>query len=183
MKNTSSGAGSRRYLLSAFTEEADVLAAVREARARGLRVVDVYAPHAVHGLETALGWRHSRLPWVCFWAAVVGAALKLWFEFWTMVVSWPVNVGGKPWNSLPAFVPVTFEVMVLSAGLTTAAAFLWRTGLHPGKPAAPPAPRVTDDEFVVIVEATNAGFDAAAVKRLFSAHNARWQQERVEEAR
>jgi hypothetical protein len=183
MKANWSGASSRRYLLSAFTDEADVLAAVRDARARGLRVVDVYAPHPVHGLEAALGWRHSRLPWVCFWAAVVGAALKLWFEFWTMVVSWPVNVGGKPWNSLPAFVPVTFEVMVLSAGLTTAAAFLWRTKLRPGKKAVTPAPRVTDDEFVVIVEAADAGFDAAALRRLFAAHNALWQEERVEEAR
>lgn len=182
MNGNRSGVQSRRYLLSAFADEDDVLAAVRAARARGLRVVDVYAPFAVHGLEEALGWRPSRLPWVCFWTAVVGAALKLWFEFWTMVVSWPVNVGGKPWNSLPAFVPVTFEVMVLSAGLTTAAAFLWRARLRPGKAAVTPAPRVTDDEFVVLVEATDAGFDAAAVRRLFAAHNARWQEERIEEA-
>jgi hypothetical protein len=174
---------SRRYLLSAFTDDADVLAAVHAARARGLRVVDVYAPYAVHGLEAALGWRHSRLPWVCFWAAVVGAVLKLWFEFWTMVVSWPVNVGGKPWNSLPAFVPVTFEVMVLTAALTTAAAFLWRARLRPGKLAVTPAPRVTDDEFVVVVEATDAAFDVASVRRLFAAHHAVWQEERVEGAR
>ena len=51
-------------------------------------------------------------------------ALKVWFEYWTTArVDWPINVGGKPWNSLPAFVPVTFEVMVLFAGVSTVIAF------------------------------------------------------------
>jgi len=173
---------SRRILLAAFANEDDVLGAVRDARERGLKILDLYAPYAVHGLDQALGLRRSRLPWVCFWAAVIGAFLKLWFEFWTMVVSWPVNVGGKPWNSLPAFVPVTFEVMVLSAGISTVVAFLVVERLRPGKPAHVPLPRVTDDRFVLVVEQSDAAFDLVRVQRLFREYNAVAMEERLEEA-
>ena len=60
-------------------------------------------------------------PWPAFCVGVLGSALALWFQFWTTAWDWPLNVGGQPWNSLPAFVPVTFEIMVLFAGLGTGA--------------------------------------------------------------
>lgn len=174
---------SRRIVLATFENATHLLAAVRVARARGLAIRDAYTPYPVHGLDAAMGLRRSRLPVVCFVAAVVGAALKLWFEFWTTMVDWPVNVGGKPWNSLPAFVPVTFEVMVLSAGLTTVGAFLALFRLWPGKPAAVSSMRATDDRFVLAVEETNAAFDLAQVSRLFAQHGAVSVEERVEEVR
>jgi hypothetical protein len=173
---------SRRLLISSFTSEDDVLAAVRAVRAQGLKILDLHAPYAVHGLDEVLGLRRSRLPWVCFGAAVIGAFLKLAFEFWTMVVSWPVNVGGKPWNSLPAFVPVTFEVMVLAAGLSTVFAFFMVEGLRPGRKPRLPDPRVTDDHFVLIVEESDAAFDLRRVTQLLRAHNAVAVEERLEEA-
>jgi hypothetical protein len=123
---------SRRIVLGVFEGEAELLAATQQARQAGLTIVDAFTPYPVHGLDRAMGLRASRLPWLCFVAALVGAALKLWFEFWTMTVDWPVNVGGKPWNSLPAFVPVTFEVMVLAAGLSTVFAFFLLSRLRPG---------------------------------------------------
>ena len=73
-----------------------------------------------------MGLRPSRLPWVCFVLGLLGAVAMLLFQYWATAVSWPINVGGKPWNSLPAFVPVTFEVMVLCAGVGTVVAFIWR---------------------------------------------------------
>jgi hypothetical protein len=174
---------SRRVLLGIFAREEDVLEATRATRTNGLKILDVYAPYAVHGLDVAMGLRRSRLPWVCFLAAAVGAALKLWFEFWTTMVDWPVNVGGKPWNSLPAFVPVTFEVMVLSAGVTTVLAFLLISRLWPGKRAVIPAPGATDDRFVLAVEETDAAFDPARVRALFERFNAVSVEERVEEVK
>jgi hypothetical protein len=122
------------------------------------------------------------LPWVCFFAAITGAALKLWFEFWTSMVDWPLNIGGKPWNSLPAFVPVTFEVMVLSAGLATVFVFLLLAHLRPGKRPAMAHPRVTDDRFVLVLEETDARFDLASVRRLFAKHGAVAIEEQLEEA-
>lgn len=173
---------SRRIVLGVFADESDLLNVTREARESGLQIIDAFTPYAVHGLDAAMGLRASRLPWVCFFAAITGAALKLWFEFWTSMVDWPLNIGGKPWNSLPAFVPVTFEVMVLSAGLATVFVFLLLARLRPGKQPAVAHPRVTDDRFVLVLEETDARFDLASVRRLFAKHGALTIEERLEEA-
>jgi hypothetical protein len=172
---------SRRFLVASFESEDDVLAATRAARAAGLRVLDTYTPYPVHGLDEAQGVRRSRLPYLCFTAAIVGAALKLWFEYWTATVDWPVNVGGKPWDSLPAFIPVTFEVMVLSAGLSTVLAFLVVSRLRPGRRAALPAPRITDDRFALELEESDAAFDVARVRQMMQRHNAVAVEERLAE--
>lgn len=173
---------SRRIVLGVFADDSNLLNATREARASGWKIVDAFTPYAVHGLDAAMGLRASRLPWVCFLAAITGAALKLWFEFWTSMVDWPLNVGGKPWNSLPAFVPVTFEVMVLSAGLTTVLVFLVLARLRPGKRPILAYQGVTDDRFVLVLEETDARFDLASVRRLFAKYGAVAIEERLEEA-
>ncbi len=172
---------SRRVVVSVFSRGEDLLGAVKAARASGLSIVDAYAPHAVHGLDRAMGLRPSRLPWVCFAAAAAGALLKLAFEYWTTMVDWPVNVGGKPWNSLPAFVPVTFEVMVLSAGVTTVLAFFVVSRLWPGKQAVLPAPGLTDDRFALVIAETDAAFDLGRLRRLFAPFRSVSIDERVEE--
>jgi hypothetical protein len=173
---------SRRIVLGVFPDESRLVNVTREARENGWKIVDAFTPYAVHGLDAAMGLRASRLPWVCFLAAITGAALKLWFEYWTTMVDWPLNVGGKPWNSLPAFVPITFEVMVLSAGLTTVFVFLILARLRPGKRPALAYHGVTDDRFVLILEETDAAFDLASVRRLFEKYGAVAIEERLEEA-
>jgi hypothetical protein len=157
----------RRVLVGDFGTEDDLLGAARAARDHGFRIADAYTPYAVHGLDRAMGLRPSRLPWVCFGLAVFGAVSKLLFQFWAMSVDWPVNVGGKPWNSFPAYVPVTFEVMVLLAGLGTVLAFLLRCRLLPGKKATLLFPGVTDDSFVLLLERPeDLGREAAAREML-----------------
>ncbi len=171
---------SRRQLLATFAREEDLLEATLAARASGLTIRDAYTPYAVHGLAEAMDLPPSRLPWVCFALGLFGAAAKVWFEYWTTGVDWPVNVGGKPWNSLPAFVPVTFEVMVLFAGLSTVAAFLLVARLWPGKPAVPPQAGVTNDRFLLIVEERDATFDRGQVQALFGQCHALTVEERIE---
>lgn len=173
---------SRRLLIGVFECEEDILNATRASRTMGYKFVDAYAPYAVHGLDEAMGLPPSRLPWVCFALGLAGAAFKVWFEFWTTSVNWPVNVGGKPWNSLPAFVPITFEVMVLTAGVSTVLAFFALARLLPGRKAKLPRARVTDDEFVLVLEESDAAFDVARVRRLLGGFNAVRIEERVEEA-
>jgi ActD protein len=170
----------RRIVLATFDNESSLLEATRESRESGLKIVDAFTPYAVHGLDRAMGLRPSRLPWVCFVAALVGATLKLWFEFWTSMVDWPLDVGGKPWNSLPAFVPVTFEVMVLSAHLTTVFAFFVLVRLWPAKRPVLPCPRITDDRFVLVLEETGAQFDFTQVRRMLEGHDAVEVEERYE---
>ncbi|MBZ5528026.1 MAG: DUF3341 domain-containing protein [Acidobacteriia bacterium] len=167
--------------MASFSTEEDILGVTQAAHADGLKVVDVYTPYAVHGLDTAMGMKRSRLAWVCFAAGMVGAILKLWFEFWTAGVDWPVNVGGKPWNSLPAYVPVTFEVMVLSAGLVTVFVFLVISKLKPGKSPVLLAEGITNDTFVLAIEEEDATFDPVRVRKLFERFNVRSISERYGE--
>ncbi|MCC6342459.1 MAG: DUF3341 domain-containing protein [Bryobacterales bacterium] len=163
---------SQFQLLGIFDDEDAVKSTIRAAQQRQLKIVEVYSPYAVHGLDRVLGLKRSRLSWVCFFAGLLGASLILWFEFWTSAGDWPVDVGGKPWNSLPAFVPVTFEVMVLFAGLASVGAFLFVAGLRPGKQPVLIDPRVTNDRFAILIEETDAAFDAERVKSLLQSHGA-----------
>jgi hypothetical protein len=173
---------SRRFFLSAFTREEDLLAAVRALRRGGYVIADVHVPYPIHGLDRAAGLPPSRLGWVCGTAGFLGAGAILWFQVWTSAVSWPLNIGGKPFVSTPAFVPVVFEVGVLLAGLSTVAAFLLRSGLRPGRRPARDLPGVTDDRFVVIVEETDAAFDPERVRSLCADLGGVDPEERVEEA-
>lgn len=137
-------------LLATFTDETALLKATRAVHAAGIAIEDAFTPYAVHGLEEAMGLRRSRLTWVCFAAGAMGAIMAMSFEVWTSAVSWPLNVGGKPFASIPAFIPVTFELTVLCAALVSAGAFLARSRLFPGR-RAQPVPRVTDDRFALAV--------------------------------
>jgi len=138
------------HLIATFTDERTLLAATRAVRDAGLAIDDAYTPYAVHGLDEAMGLRRSRLTWVCFLAGATGATVALAFQLWTSVVNWPLNVGGKPFASIPAFIPITFELTVLTAALVSAGAFFFRSRLFPGRRAAP-IPRVTDDRFALVV--------------------------------
>ena len=128
-----------------------------------------------------MGLRHTRLPLITLFMALAGAGLKIWFEYWTTAIDWPINVGGKPWDSLPAFLPVTFEVMVLFAGVGTVAALLISRRLLPGRQAKMPVEGVTDNRFALVLEETDAGFDKEATEQMFAAHNAVEIIERVEQ--
>lgn len=169
-----------RKLLGFFDHEDDILDAARAVRRAGFTVADVYAPYAVHGLDKALGLEPSRLPRVCFALGLCGAALKVWFEIWTSAHDWPINVGGKPFNSLPAFIPVTFEMMVLFAGVSTVFAFFLVARLFPGRMPTAPDPRVTDDHFVIVIEQSDAAFDPDAVRLLLEEFHVRKVEERTE---
>jgi hypothetical protein len=157
----------RHVLVGDFARAENILGAARAARDHGFRIADAYAPYPVHGLARAMGLRPSRLPWLCFGLGLLGATFKLAFQFWAMAVDWPLNVGGKPWNSFPAYVPVTFEVMVLLAGLGVVLAFLLRCRLFPGKQAVPLFRGATDDSFVLALERPEDPGDENMARQLF----------------
>lgn len=173
---------SGRVMVGIFQDESDILSVTREVRKQGYTILDIYAPYAVHGLDQAMGLRPSRLPWICFLLGLSGAAAKVWFEYWTTSSDWPVNVGGKPWNSLPAFVPITFEVMVLFAGVSTVIAFFMVSRLYPGRRPKSVIPRVTNDRFALVISETDAAFEPVQVRRLLERHGAVEVIERTEES-
>ena len=159
---------SGRVLISVFENEDDVLKATAAARKEGLDIVDVYTPYAVHGLDRAMGLPHSRLPWVTFLLGLFGGLTITIFQFWASAVDWPINVGGKPWNSLPAFVPAIFEVTVLCGGVGIVLAFFVWAGLRPGLQSPMSDLRVTDDRFALVLSQTKAGFNRKAAEALLA---------------
>jgi hypothetical protein len=106
-----------------------------------------------------MGLPRSRLPRVAFGAGVAGVVFALGFQFYMAAFDWPLDVGGKPLNSALAFVPITFEITVLLAGLAVTAAFFWRCRLFPGaRPIAFDEP-VTLDGFVLVLRSDAGGGD------------------------
>ncbi|MFC1758598.1 DUF3341 domain-containing protein [Planctomycetota bacterium] len=170
---------SDRVLLATFDHEDDLLAATEAVRKKGLRIVDAFTPYAVHGLDRAMGLKPSRLTWVCFACGMVGALGMLWFEHWSAAVSWAIDVGGKPWNSLPSDVPVAFEAAVLLAGFGSVFALLAVSRLFPGKQPRIVNPRVTDDRFVLVIDEQDAAFDADAVAEFLAEFHVIETEERV----
>ena len=172
---------SRRIFSAAFSREEDILAVTKAVRHGGYTIKEIYTPYAVHGLDKAQGLRPSRLPMACLLFGLFGATAKLWFQIWTSSQSWPVNVGGKPLVSVPAFVPVTFEITVLFAGLGTVATFLLISRLRPGKQVKTVHPRVTNDVFVLELLEDDAAFDVRTVTALCKEFNSIHVEERIEE--
>jgi len=173
----------RRLHVALFDDAQAVVAAARALRAQGIDVLDVVSPHPIHGLDEVLGIPRSRLTWVCLIGGVTGLALGLWFQYWASATSWPLNVGGKPFDSLPAFVPVAFEMTVLFAGLATAAAMLARGRLWPGRRARPELEATTDAGFVLIVARSDAAHEAEDVDDLLRGYGARSVRHELEEGR
>ncbi len=155
----------KRYVIGFFESDKTILKAVRMLKKEGVKIYDAYTPYAVHGLDEAMGLRRSRLGIVTFFAGAIGCAIALLFQVWTSAFDWPVNVGGKPGNSWPAFIPVTFELTVLIGGLVTVAAFFMRSKLLWGNKIHLPIEGVTDDAFALILDNTDGGIDISAAER------------------
>lgn len=163
---------SDRQQVSIYPGEEEVLGAVVELRLAGFRILEVYAPYAVHGLERAAGLRRSRIGLVTVTAATIGSLAFYFFQDWVSAISWPVNIGGKPYSSAPAWIPVVFETGVLAAGLATVLALFVRSRLYPGKRARLIDPRITDDRFAVVLEIPDSGFDEATAREICAKHGA-----------
>ena len=170
---------SQRIVLATFEHETDLLAATAAVRQKGYRIVDAFTPYAVHGLDQAMGLKPSRLTWVCFICGMIGALGMLWFEHWTASVWWPIDVGGKPWNSLPSDVPVAFEAAVLLAGFGSVLALFGVSRLFPGKKTHAIRPRVTDDRFVLVIDENSAAFDVPAVRLMLMEFNVVETEEQI----
>lgn len=148
-------------LLARFRTPAELLAAARQVRAAGYRFWDCHSPFPIHGLERAMGLRPTVLPWLVATAGVAGAFGALALQWWANAVAYPLNISGKPLFSLPANIPIIFEVTVLFAALTAFFGAIVLNGLprffYPGTTAASFA-RATTDAFLISIEAKDPQF-------------------------
>jgi hypothetical protein len=116
-------------LLAEFATAESLLQAARQARSRGYRLLEAYTPFSVEGLPEALALPHSKVPLFTLIGGVIGGAGAFFMQWYTAVVDYPINSGGRPLNSWPAFIPATFELAVLGAALATFGGMLLLNGL------------------------------------------------------
>lgn len=148
-----------------FSDEVPLLEAVRILRDNKENIIDVLSPFPVHGLDDALSIKRSGIPVGGFIFGALGAILAFGFQAWVFTVSYPLIIGGKPFFSVPTFIPITFEVTVLFAGLSMVAALLIRSKLKPDIRFTPVDEEITDDKFVILVDTND---DGATLKRVTS---------------
>lgn len=146
-----------------YHSEEELLAACRQVRSAGYTKMDCITPFPVHGIEEAMGIQRSFLPWVTFVAGVVGGSFGLWLQWWTSAVDWPINVGGKPFFSWPAFMPVTFELTVLFAALSTVIAMFITIGLPRINPPIID-PDLTSHKFALFIPESDSKFHSGRVE-------------------
>lgn len=153
-------------LAGLFLDERKCLAAAHKCRSLGLTKFDAITPFPVHGMEEAVGVKRSPIPYVTFVGALVGASTALAITIWTSAYDWPINVGGKPLISLPAFIPIVFELTVLFAALSSVVAF----GYFCSVPRIDPPgidPDLTSHKFAVFVPENDTGYDEAKLSQMF----------------
>ncbi|WP_154852258.1 DUF3341 domain-containing protein [Cyclobacterium xiamenense] len=155
----------KHFILGVFDDEDILLNAVREVRATGIRIHEVFSPYPVHGLDEELGYRRSRLPIAAFLFGLLGTTLALTMQFYMMKFDWPMIIGGKDHAAFPDFIPVTFELTVLLAAFGMVGVFMISSNLKPwGQPRIFDL-RSTDDKHIMAIDvATNASVDMEKIK-------------------
>ncbi len=140
------------YISVEFEDEQELLTSIKVIKDKGFKIYDVFTPFDVHGLDKALKIKPSKIPIVGFIAGSIGAISSFFFQFWISAIDWPLNIGGKPFFAAPSFIPVTFEMTVLFAVLGMIIAFLFKSNLYPGSKNKIYHDRITDDNFVIILD-------------------------------
>jgi hypothetical protein len=142
----------KKFAVGCYDDEEVLFPAVKTIRNSGYKLHDVYTPFPVHGLDHALGLKDTDLHVAGFIYGITGTATALGFMSWIFTADWPLNFGGKPHWSLPAFIPITFETTVLFAAVGMVLTFCYLNQIMPGVKKHIFHPRQTDDLFVVALE-------------------------------
>lgn len=156
-------------LLAEYESPAEILAASRKVREAGFSRWDTFTPFPVHGIEKAMGIKMTILPWIVLGAGLTGLATAILLQWWTNSYNYPWIISGKPLWSIPANVPIMFELTVLFSGITTLIGMLVLNNLP--MPAHPldfvkRFARSTDDRFFLLIEAADPKFDEVRTRQL-----------------
>jgi hypothetical protein len=162
-------------LLAEFDSATDLVDAARRIREEGYTKTDAFSPFPLHEIDEALGIRRSILPVLVFFGGVTGLLLALGLQVFVHYIDYPVNIGGRPYLSWPAFVPAAFELTILLAGFTAVFGMLFLNGLpRPYHPVfnVPRFALATREKFFLLIETADPQFDYEKTRSFMESLNA-----------
>jgi Protein of unknown function (DUF3341) len=163
-------------LMAEFDNPTSLVNATSRTYREGYRRMDAFTPFPVDGLSQALGLQRTRVPLIVFLGGIAGCLGGFFLQYYISVIYWPINVGGRPFNSWPAFIPVTFELTVLCAALAAFFGMLALNGLpRPHHPVfnVPRFELASRDRFFLYIEAIDPNFNLAETRKFLESLGAR----------
>jgi ActD protein len=163
------GPGPIYGLMAEFETPTELVHAAKGAYAAGYRKMDTYTPYPLEEAAEAIGAHHNRVSLIVLIGAMLGMIGGYSLEYWVSVINYPINVGGKPFHSWPAFIPVTFECAVLGASLVAVFGMLALNGLpQPYHPVfnSPNFVRASRDRFFLCIESQDPRFSMSDTRKL-----------------
>jgi hypothetical protein len=149
---------SSKAIIGVFGSEDSLMDALCRLLAENLEPAEIYTPYPVHGALRALK-RRSRISWAAWFYGFFGGIAVLSFLYYTAVIDWPLNYGGKPFNAFPSFITITLVLIILIVTVLTLLTFSLRAKIYPFKKAEIFDERVTDDKFIIVFDADKVNRD------------------------
>ena len=149
-------------VMAEFDNPTHLVAAARRTYEAGYRRINGYSPFPIEELSEAIGFRRTALPLIVLIGGILGGLGGFFMQYWMEVIDYPLNVGGKPFNSWPAFIPITFETTVLFAAFAAVFGMLALNKLpQPYHPVfnAPNFALATRDSYFLVIEASDQKFE------------------------
>jgi hypothetical protein len=149
-------------VMGEFSTPEDLLAATKKAREAGYKHVEAYTPFPIEGLAEAVGFKWTAVPLLTLIGGIGGGLTGFGLQYWVAAITYPINIGGRPFNSWPAFIPVTFELTVLGASIFAVFGMLALNKLpQPYHPVFNVARfgQASTDKFLLCIEARDPKFD------------------------
>jgi hypothetical protein len=163
-------------IMAEFDTTRDLVAAARKTHEAGYRKIDAYSPFPVEELAEAIGFHRNGVPLVTLIGALIGGLSGYLMQYWIAVITYPVNVGGRPYHSWPSFIVVTFEMTILFGGIFAVLGMLALNGLPmPYHPVfnVPRFVMASKDRFFLIVFSTDPKYDPAGTRQFLESLGAR----------
>ncbi|HEV2971468.1 MAG TPA: DUF3341 domain-containing protein [Pirellulales bacterium] len=163
-------------LLAEFTDPVALVAATQAAQDEGYRRIEAYTPFPIEELAEIIGFTKTRVPLVVLIGGIVGCVGGFFMQYYACVISYPLNVGGRPIDSWPAFVPITFELTILCAALAAVFGMLGLNRLPmPYHPLfhVPEFARASQDRFFLCIETSDPKFELESAREFLASVGAR----------
>jgi hypothetical protein len=155
-------------VMAEFHSKEELLEAVHRLKDLGFTRLDAYTPYPIEELSEALHLKRSKLPMIVLGGGIVGAIAGYGLQWWSQVVVYPMNIGGRPFHAWPAFIVPTFESTILIAALSAVLGMFFLNGLpHPYHPVfnVPRFAHASRDRYFLVVEAKDPKFERESVRK------------------